>query len=204
MNRFDSAARTWDNNPMHQQRSEAIASKMKEQIDLNRTMTALEFGAGTGILSFLLKDSLKEIVMMDNASEMVNVMEEKIRSVHAGNMKPICFNLVESDGFDQSFDLIYNQMVLHHIDDVPSILSKFFRILNPGGHLVIADLYPEDGSFHGEGFTGHNGFDTEELCNQLRDLGFKNPKQEPCFVVKKPVDGNVVKEFPVFILTATK
>jgi tRNA (cmo5U34)-methyltransferase len=204
MNRFDKSARTWDNNPIHQQRSEAIASRLRHLIHPNRKMTALEFGAGTGILSFLLRDSLKEIVMMDNSSAMVKVMKEKIRSINAENLKPVCFNLFESDAYDKTFDLIYTQMVLHHIENIPSLFSKFYQMLNPSGNLAIADLYPEDGSFHGEGFSGHKGFDANELCNQLHDFGFKNPQHELCFVVKKRVATGEEKEFPIFILTATK
>ncbi len=32
------------------------------------------------------------------------------------------------------------------------ILEKFHDLLNPSGYLAIADLYPEDGSFHGLSF----------------------------------------------------
>lgn len=35
-------------------------------------MTALEYGAGTGIASFLLKYYLKEITLMDHCAEMIN------------------------------------------------------------------------------------------------------------------------------------
>jgi ubiquinone/menaquinone biosynthesis C-methylase UbiE len=43
-------------------------------------MKALEYGAGTGILSFLLSESFSEITLMDNSQEMVNVMHEKVIS----------------------------------------------------------------------------------------------------------------------------
>jgi hypothetical protein len=47
-------------------------------------------------------------------------------------------------------------------------LSKsFMSLLKPGGHLAIADLYTEDGSFHGDGFHGHKGFDPAILAAML-------------------------------------
>jgi ubiquinone/menaquinone biosynthesis C-methylase UbiE len=95
-------------------------------------------------------------------------------------------------------------MVLHHIDDISSVLAKFYRMLTPGGYMAIADLYAEDGSFHGEGFTGHNGFDIDELSHWLSKIGFKNIESNRCFVVKKMTSENVIKEFPVFILIASK
>jgi hypothetical protein len=41
-------------------------------------MTALKYGAGTGITSFLFKDHFKEFTMMDNSPEIVRIMNEKI------------------------------------------------------------------------------------------------------------------------------
>ena len=65
MNEFDIKAAGWDQNPMHWDRSVAIAEQIKKLIPITKQMTALEFGAGTGITSFLLKDYLKEITLME-------------------------------------------------------------------------------------------------------------------------------------------
>jgi len=203
MSEFDSRAREWDKDKMHTERSVAISDALSEMIPLNGSMKALEFGAGTGILSFLLKDRFSEITLMDNSSEMIKVCEEKIEYHKASHLKPVCFDLEHSD-YASPFDVIFTQMVLHHIDDISSILAKFYRMLTPGGYLAIADLYAEDGSFHGEGFTGHNGFDIDELSYLLGEIGFKNIESKRCFVVKKMTSENVIKEFPVFILTASK
>jgi len=60
------------------------------------------------------------------------------------------------------------------------------------------------GSFHGECFTGHNGFDIDVLSYLLGEIGFTNIESKPCFVVKKMIEESVIKEFLVFILTASK
>ena len=62
-------------------------------------------------------------------------------------------------------------MVLHHVGDIDTIIKKFHDLLNPGGYLAIADLYSEDGSFHGEGFHGHRGFDPVSLAALLQKQG---------------------------------
>ncbi len=36
------------------------------------------------------------------------------------------------------------------------IIDSFSKMLNPLGYICIADLDEEDGSFHGDGFNGHN------------------------------------------------
>ena len=204
MNTFDEKAKTWDQNPVNRERSEAIAKKILQKIDLNPGMVAMEYGAGTGILSFMLKDIVKEITLMDSSLEMVKVMEEKIHSSGVSHLKPLYFDLETHDYTEQTFDMIITQMVLHHVKDINAIIRKFYELLDDGGHLVIADLYTEDGSFHGEGFEGHLGFDPDRLGNQIKQAGFKNIAHEPCFIMKKQTEKHGVKEFAIFILTATK
>ena len=93
MSDFDSVARTWDENPIHMERSKAIASRMEEMLPLKKEMKALEYGAGTGILSFLLHEKLGSVTMMDSSAEMVKVMGEKVLQRNTANLFPICFNL---------------------------------------------------------------------------------------------------------------
>jgi hypothetical protein len=93
-------------------------------------------------------------------------------------------------------------MVLHHITDIKKIIKKFYNLLSPGGYLAIADLYSEDGSFHGEGFTGHKGFDLEILSNQIKESGFENISHRKCFVINKKISDAETKQFDVFLLIA--
>jgi len=204
INEFDMKAAEWDKNPMHWDRSEAIAKEIIKLIPLNKEMTGLEFGAGTGVTSFILKDSLKEITLMDNSSEMLKVIIKKIKTSKVKNLKTLNFNLEKTDYKDAKFDLIFNQMVLHHINDVENIITKFYNLLNPGGFLAIADLYTEDGSFHGEGFEGHKGFDPVELSGMLLKSGFKNINYHQCFVINKEISETKTKQFDVFLLIASR
>jgi tRNA (cmo5U34)-methyltransferase len=204
MSEFDIKAKTWDANPVNWERAEAIAFKIRQHIKVSEVLTALEFGAGTGILSFLLKDSLKEITLMDNSVEMVKVMEEKIVKQQVTHLKPLFFDLETNEFTSQTFDIILSQMVLHHVTDVKAMIAKFYRLLNAGGSIAIADLYSEDGSFHGSSFTGHLGFDMNNLSQMLLDSGFKNIVHEPCYVMEKETEAHGRMKFPLFILTATK
>ena len=204
MNEFDKKAAEWDMNPMHWDRSEAISNQIKELVPLNKQMTALEYGAGTGITSFLLKDYLKEITLMDNSSEMVKVINEKIKTSEVRNLKTLNFDLESMDYKLAKFDLIFTQMVLHHVTDIENLINKFYNLLNPGGQLAIADLYPEDGSFHGEGFTGHKGFDPAMLSGLLLNQGFQNISHRKCYVIGKKISDVETQQFDVFLLIANR
>lgn len=199
MSEFDARAREWDKDKMHMDRSLAIAAGLEEMIPLEPSMKALEYGAGTGILSFLLKDRFAEITLMDNSTEMIKVCVEKTEYHKTNHILPICFDLEHKD-YDGRFDVIYNQMVLHHVVDYESIIGTFHSLLNPGGYLAIADLYPEDGSFHGPDVNVHLGFDPENLAKILKQIGFTNINYKTCFEVKRESG----LKYPVFLLVANK
>lgn len=201
---FDSKAAEWDKNPMHWDRSEAIVHDIKKMISLNKEMTALEYGAGTGIASFLLKDHLKEITLMDNSPEMVKVVNEKISTTKAKNLKALNFDLEHTDYTDNRFDLIFTQMVLHHVTDIGAIITKFSKLLKPGGYLAIADLYEEDGSFHGEGFNGHKGFNPGDLSVIVRKNNFNHISHKTCFVIERKISETDTKRFEVFLLVGKR
>jgi len=199
MSEFDARAREWDKDKMHMDRSVAIAAELEKMIPINPFMKALEYGAGTGILSFLLKDRFAEITLMDNSQEMIKVCAEKTAFYQTNHILPIWFDLEHKD-YDDHFDIIYNQMVLHHVNDYEVLIYTFYSMLNPGGYLAIADLYPEDGSFHGPDVKVHLGFDPEKLTEILMMAGFKNINYQTCFEVKRESGA----KYPVFLLVANK
>lgn len=203
MSEFDHKARDWDQNTQYQERAAAVAASLVERVPLRPGLRALEFGAGTGLLSFALAGHFREIVMMDSSSEMVRVMEEKVAEGHFSHLIPHFGELTVKSFPPESFDLIYNLMVMHHVEDIPGILRLFHELLRPGGWLVLADLYSEDGTFHSKGFHGHKGFDPQELRRELEAAGFEFREVRPCYVTRKEKEG-VIREYPVFMMTARR
>ena len=203
MNQFDHAAPDWDKNQMHVERSEAVATELLKAIDWRTGMKALEFGAGTGLLSFALRSYFTEIILMDSSREMVKVTEEKLRAGHIKNMTALYFDLEKRNYTNRTFDIIYSQMVFHHVANTEKLIKKFYKLLNPGGVLAIADLYKEDGSFHGEEFTGHLGFDTDELTVMLEKNGYDNVTQRQCYIIEREGMQGEKQQYPMFLLTAT-
>ncbi|NJK87009.1 MAG: class I SAM-dependent methyltransferase [Bacteroidales bacterium] len=204
MNEFDHKAATWDANPMHAERAKAVAQAIREMIPLNKTLHALEYGCGTAQLSFELKDDLKDITLMDSSFEMIEVVKNKIAGSGATNLFPLFFDFEKEEYNLRHFDLIYTQMVLHHVSDTEEFIKKFFNLLNGKGFLAVADLYLEDGSFHDSSFTGHKGFDPEKLMKMFKEIGFSSARYKTCFTINKSFENGETKNFPVFLLTAFK
>ncbi len=196
MSEFDARARTWDADRMHIERSEAIAAEIIKLLPPDRKMQALEFGAGTGILSFQLRDKFSEIVLIDSSREMIRVCEEKTSHFDTSHIYPLWMDLENTEYYNK-FDIIYTQMVMHHVKDTDLMLNKFHELLKPGGILAIADLYTEDGSFHGPEVEVHKGFDPSALTAQMEKIGYIGCDHKTCFVIKR--EGG--REYPVFLLT---
>lgn len=204
MNEFDQKAAGWDKNQMHRERAEAVAAEIIRQIPLTRKMSALEFGAGTGLLSFTLRDHIGTITLVDNSEGMVKVLLEKTSGIASPLMKVVKIDLETETLAGETFDLLYTMMVLHHVTDVEKIISRFSDMIRPGGHLAIADLHSEDGSFHGDGFPGHRGFDTGVLASLLEKHGFMDICYKDVFTIDRLTADNSIKQFGVFLMTALR
>jgi ubiquinone/menaquinone biosynthesis C-methylase UbiE len=200
---FDSKARQWDENPVFQDRANQIAAAIIAAIPLNSTMRALDYGSGTGMLSFPLQEKLGHITLKDTSAGMLAVVDEKIAAWDIGNMTTRLMDLTAAPTPDERYDLIYSSMTLHHIPDTNAILKAFHTLLNPGGWLCIADLDQEDGSFHGIQVDVHHGFDRDALAAQAAQAGFTDIRFSTVFEIVKTTEAGS-RAYPVFLLLARR
>jgi predicted TPR repeat methyltransferase len=200
---FDGHAATWDDDPVKVARAAAVAEGIRARVPLTRAMRALEYGCGTGLLSFELRQELGHITLADRSTGMLDVLNEKIRAAEASNMLPIGLDLVADPLPDERYDLIYTLMTFHHIEDTDGMLRAMSNLLNSTGVLCVADLDAEDGSFHGPGFTGHNGFDRDDLGRKALDAGFRSVDFSTVFQMTE-ADSTGQTVYPVFLMVARK
>lgn len=200
---FDAKAGQWDENPVFRERGLKIADAIRKTVPLHSRMHALDYGCGTGQLSFPLKDELGEILMADDSSGMLEVVAEKIAAQRVRNMTPIKLDLLVDPLLVQRFDLIVTSMTLHHVPDTDRILHIFHDLLNPGGYLCIADLDREDGSFHGIEVDVHHGFDRTDLERRVVLAGFTGVRFQTVFSIAKTRESET-RDYPVFLMTARR
>jgi ubiquinone/menaquinone biosynthesis C-methylase UbiE len=200
---FDSKARQWDENPVFQDRANQIAAAIIAAIPLNSTMRALDYGSGTGMLSFPLQEKLGHITLKDTSAGMLAVVKEKIAAWGIVNMATRLMDLTAAPIPGERYDLIYSSMTLHHIPDTNAILKAFHTPLNPGGWLCIADLDQEDGSFHGIQVDVHHGFDRDALAAQAAQAGFTDIRFSTVFEIVKTTEAGS-RAYPVFLLLARR
>ena len=195
---FDARAATWDDEPKIR-RAEAVAAGIRRAIDLNPSMAALEYGSGTGLLSFCLRDSLGPITLADSSAGMRAVAAQKIAAAKDEHMRVVDLDVMRDPVPTDRYDLVFSMMTLHHVSDVARGLAAFHEMLRPGGHLCIADLDAEDGSFHGPEIDVHHGFDRAALGAALEKAGFADVRVGDCFVVERGAN-----RYPVFLACCRK
>jgi predicted TPR repeat methyltransferase len=200
MSSFDERAATWDDQAKTE-RARAVAEAVRRVVALSGATRVLEYGAGTGLVSQALADSVGPITLADPSAGMREVMHSKVATGALPATSRI-WDLDLSAGSvpDERFDLVVTVMTLHHIPDLTPVLDGFASLLDSGGHLCAVDLVKEDGSFHaGREFHGHHGFDVHDLSTKLETAGFTDVRIEQIYDVVK--DG---ASYPLFLATGTK
>lgn len=201
---FDNRAKTWDTNKKAK-RANVIANEIKKTITLKKNQSVLEFGCGTGLVSFNLYNDFKTIDLIDSSKEMIKVVEGKIASGNIDNMKAIQKDITNGDTLKSNYDVIYTSMALHHIKNLEPLIAKFHKLLNEAGELCIVDLNKVSAVFHKaeSDFDGHDGFEPSELETILAVHGFSDIRSHTFFEGTREIDGETI-QYSLFILSARK
>jgi Methylase involved in ubiquinone/menaquinone biosynthesis len=202
---FDIASITWDDEK-RRSRAKLIAEEINKSIQIKKQYTALEFGCGTGLISFCLNDKFEMITLVDTSKGMVDVLNSKIKTFEINNMKAYQMDINEKHTLpENSYEVIYTSMALHHIIDTETTIRNLYRLLKKDGYLCIIDLDEEDGSFHKEekDFNGHNGFNQNDLKNVLLETGLKDVEANTFYEDEKVVEEMNVK-YSLFLMVGRK
>ncbi len=197
MSRFDKIAKEWDMSDVRSELSKNIAKTLIKNVALDRSMSIMDFGAGTGLLTSHMLGRVAKVAAVDISAGMLNELSQKDELKEF--VTPYCQNIIH-ERLKDDFDGIISAMALHHVEDTDEILRVFYEHLKDGGFLALADLDREDGTFHAHGNDGvfHFGFDRDALHVKLKNIGFKEINFTTAYTIKKD-DKN---SYPIFLLTA--
>jgi ubiquinone/menaquinone biosynthesis C-methylase UbiE len=202
---FNTEAVKWDNEN-RTKRAKMVADEITKSIDIKEKYRALEFGCGTGLVSFNLKDKFEHITLIDTSEGMMKILNSKINDFKVNNMTPILTDINENSAvIGDKYDVIYTSMVLHHIEDIRTTLKNLYGMLNDNGYLCIAELVEDDGGFHrsDKDFNGHNGFKIDNLKKLLEELGYKNVESHIFYNDVKVVEGSEI-DYSLFLMIGKK
>ncbi len=195
---FQDKAADWDSRPFPQQISEGVVGAIRANVPLDASMTVLDFGAGTGLVSNGIAPLVGHIHAVDISEAMLTQLAAK--EALRGRVTIHCQDLLSAP-LEVKVDLVVSAMAMHHVEDTAGLFRALYGHLRPGGRVALADLDAEDGTFHAPGTEGvfHSGFDRDALGAKLTAAGFSDVAFTTAVEVHK--DGRV---WPVFLVTARR
>ncbi|MGG7144747.1 class I SAM-dependent methyltransferase [Clostridium nigeriense] len=170
---FDSIAEKWN-----VIRSEYFEERLKYKLlsiaNIKGKVVA-DLGCGTGFVSLALSDEANIVFSVDNSSNMLKQLRANASDKNYKNLYLIKSSLDNLSLFDESVDIVFINMALHHIKDAKKAISEMYRVLKKDGVVVISDVMEHDGEWaRVEMFDEWLGFSNEQIKNWLEEAGFNN------------------------------
>lgn len=149
-----------------------------------------DLGAGEGLISQLMARRAAKVWCIDNSPRMIEVGSELAKKNGLANLSYKLGDIEAVPLPDKSVDLAILSQALHHAQHPQTAINEAFRILRPGGQLLLLDLKAHTFEKARELYADvWMGFSENALHGFLRDAGFENVEvttvsketQEPCF-----------------------
>ena len=160
---------------------------------LERDLTIVDLGTGPGILSIELHKLVPQakIIGVNLSSEMLEIARGNADEAGMSNYETRLGRAEEIPIESNSVNLVVTQSSFHEWEDPQKGLSEIFRILKPGGSLILKDynrdwlskwkrsLFKFFITMIGESYEDHMGmfkFTFDEVADLLREAGFDEVK----------------------------
>jgi ubiquinone/menaquinone biosynthesis C-methylase UbiE/DNA-binding transcriptional ArsR family regulator len=143
-------------------------------LSLRPAETIADLGAGEGTLSQLLAATAEKVIAIDNSEKMVAFGSSTARENGFTNLEYRLGDIEDPPIADGEVDLALFSQALHHAASPPRALASAFRIVRPGGRVLILDL-ASHGYEQARDLYAHLwlGFSEIELDRLVRGAGFE-------------------------------
>jgi SAM-dependent methyltransferase len=107
--------------------------------------SVVDFGSGAGHAALAVAPHVGQVVGIDVTPEMVAVASDLAASRRISNARFQRADVTELPFPDGSFDAVTSRQSAHHYGDVSKAIVEAYRVLQPGGRILIVDtVAPED------------------------------------------------------------
>lgn len=100
----------------------------------------VDLGAGEGMMAQLLAQRAKSVTCVDNSHSMVEVGTALALKNGLANLSYKLGDIEHTPLSDNRFELAFLSQALHHAQHPSRAVEEAFRILKPGGQLIVLDL----------------------------------------------------------------
>jgi len=135
--------------------------------------TIADLGAGEGTLSQLLARNAKKVIAVDHSQKMVEFGSRLARENGLTNLEYRLGDIESPPLQDEEVDIALFSQALHHTANPLRAVQEAWRILKPGGQVVVLDLASHTHEQARELYAhAWLGFSEMELHEMLRRAGF--------------------------------
>lgn len=194
--KFEMIANIYDT-PERVQIAKVSSDGIREYLADADLKSAIDFGCGTGLVGMGLLNDFDSMLFLDTSQNMIKQIKQKITELNIQNADTLCFDF-EREVKDLHADCIFMAQVLLHINDVESVLSKLYDVLNIGGHLLIVDFNKNEEIASD---MVHNGFDQIKLADIMTKIGFREIRSKTFYTGNRIFMGH---DASMFILDSQK
>jgi ArsR family transcriptional regulator len=140
-------------------------------------MVIADLGAGEGAFALLLAERATKVIAVDSSAKMIEVSREQALRHGVKNVEYRLGDMEELPIEDRAVDLVFFSQSLHHALHPERAIQEAWRILVPGGRIVVLDLlkhrFEEAREIYADEWLG---FSEAELEAMLEKAGFVNPQ----------------------------
>jgi ubiquinone/menaquinone biosynthesis C-methylase UbiE/DNA-binding transcriptional ArsR family regulator len=133
-----------------------------------------DLGSGEGLLSELLARRCKKVIAVDNSAKIVAFGAAKAKRNNLKNLEFRLGDLQHPPIETESVDLAILSQALHHAQDPAKAIAGAYKILKPGGQIMILDLakhsFDRAHELYGDRWPG---FSESDLHRWLEQAGFR-------------------------------
>lgn len=132
-----------------------------------------DLGAGEGTLAQLLAQRAEKVIAVDLSPKMVEFGQQLANQHGLSNLEFRVGDIESPPIEDASLDLAILSQALHHAEHPQTAVDAAFRILKPGGRLIILDLLQHNFEEARELYADRwLGFAESDLASMLEKAGF--------------------------------
>lgn len=108
-------------------------------VERHRPRRVLDLGAGAGHVSYRVAPHVQSVTALDPSREMLSVVERESLSRGIPNIETRTGVSTAIPFGDGTFDCIVSRYSAHHWSDLQTALAECFRVLVPGGRILMMD-----------------------------------------------------------------